>query len=456
MIYKIVRLVFQIAQRLFFGRVEVQGIENVPKSGPVLLVANHVNALVDPLVIAVYLDRPLTLTAKHTLLKNPVFGLLFRAFNVITFQRSEDVGKGAGKSRNLAALDECTRRLQAGGAICIFPEGKSHSESQLRPFKYGAARIALDYTEFGSQYDDLQIVPAALHFEKKDRLRTSVWLRFGDSISMSAWRAAHPQGDPPELTSEIEKHVWDLTHNFENERESLLLNWASEVLVTQGTLPPMLGLDEGTYVKRLELLSRLKSGYEQLNEEHPHEISDLGERVQSYRAELYRLGIAPAEVYIPMHPLRAAFFVLRELELFLVGFPVAIWGVINHMAPLLVVRALSQMLTDDEDQWASNTLLPSIVLFPLFYVVQIAIAWVLLPPLWTAVYGLVLPYSGVVYLLYRERVGSTLVRTRTFFRFLFDRRLQSRLVTEGRSIIAEINRLAGLLSSQHTGGVAGP
>ncbi len=64
--------------RLFFRRIEVEGLENVPAAGPILLVPNHTNALVDPLLLVTTLKRRVTVTVKNVLGKNPLLALVLR------------------------------------------------------------------------------------------------------------------------------------------------------------------------------------------------------------------------------------------------------------------------------------------------------------------------------------------------------------------------------------------
>ena len=71
-VYRALRILGRLALRWFYRDVEVVGIEQLPVRGPVLLASNHPNALVDALVIACTLRRPVTLTAKATLLENPI------------------------------------------------------------------------------------------------------------------------------------------------------------------------------------------------------------------------------------------------------------------------------------------------------------------------------------------------------------------------------------------------
>jgi len=82
----------------------------------------------------------------------------------------------------------------------------------------------------------------------------------------------------------------------------------------------------------------------------------------------------------------AVLFLLRELELVFIGFPLALWGVINHLLPWLLVRQIARRLSTDTDHWATNVVYPSFVVFPLFYALQLVAAWIFLSPLWAGLH----------------------------------------------------------------------
>src|SRR5262249_37025567 len=126
----------------------------------------------------------------------------------------------------------------------------------------------------------------------------------------------------------------------------------------------------------------------------------------------------PGEVYLPLHYGKAAFFLFRELELLLVGAPFALFGAINHAIPYGMVTWLAHKLSTDKDHWATNAVYPSFVIFPIFYAIQLILAWYLLPAFWAGLYTVALPYTGFIALLYGERLGAMLRRLRTFLYFL--------------------------------------
>jgi len=423
----------------------VEARHNAPAVGPVLFVPNHTNALVDPLVLMTAIRREVTITAKSVLGQNPLLRWLMSALGVVTFHRRSDVGKGADLRQNVRSLQLCREILAGGGALCIFPEGVSHSDPSLRSFHLGPARIALDYLRKDGNPGRLRIVPVGLLYTVKDQFRSDIWLRFGQPIDVASWALAHPGAGPAELTAELQRQVHALTVNYNSRRESAILSWAAEIVATRAAAPPSLGSDERPVADWFRILGRLQSGYHKLLLRDPEAVHELSRRVRRYRARLRRAGIAPAEVYLPMHPGRAAFFLLRELELVLVGTPLALFGAINHAVPYEIVKVLARTLSTDKDHWASNVVYPGIVVFPLCYLVQLGVAWWLLPAFWACMYTVALPYTGYYVLLFSDRVGRSWQRMVTFLRFLTQPGEQKRLAAEGRDIVGRVRELeAGL------------
>ena len=82
MFYRIFRAFITRCLRVYYRRIEAPGLEGVPRTGPLLLVANHGNALLDPLLLLALLPRPLSFLAKHTLFDTPVIGYFTRRIGV--------------------------------------------------------------------------------------------------------------------------------------------------------------------------------------------------------------------------------------------------------------------------------------------------------------------------------------------------------------------------------------
>jgi len=188
MIYRLVRWFTGVALYWFYSSIEVIGRNRIPAEGPILLAASHHNALVDCLIAGWIVPRRLTITAKATLVENPVIGWLFQLLGVVPLRRVGDEVKrnAAGKvdaTRNTAAFEKILDILGKGATVLIFPEGKSHSEPELAPLKTGIARIALAARD-NRGIRGLRIIPLGLNFEDKGNPGTSVMAEIGEPISM--------------------------------------------------------------------------------------------------------------------------------------------------------------------------------------------------------------------------------------------------------------------------------
>jgi 1-acyl-sn-glycerol-3-phosphate acyltransferase len=110
---------------------KVYGSEHVPRTGGVLLVANHQSYL-DPVVVGCKLRRPLSFLAKSELFDVPGFGWLIRRLNAFP------VRQGAG---DVGAVRETIARLKEGHVLNIFPEGSRSPDGEMHPLQPGFALI---------------------------------------------------------------------------------------------------------------------------------------------------------------------------------------------------------------------------------------------------------------------------------------------------------------------------
>ena len=173
--YRWTRGLARLLLRMEYRHVETSGVERVPATGPVLLVANHHNSLVDSMAILAVSPRAAGPMAKAPLWKMKVLRLFLEAVEAVPVFRPQDAAEndGRGARANLETFAECIRRLQAGRSIVLFPEGMSRPSSKLLPLRTGAARIALDAET------PVSVVPIGLLHEPPGKRRGTLLVRFG-------------------------------------------------------------------------------------------------------------------------------------------------------------------------------------------------------------------------------------------------------------------------------------
>ncbi len=108
----------------------------VPDRGPVILAANHASFF-DPPLVGSCLDRSINYLARESLFRFPGLGWLLRQWDSVPVDR--DGGGAAG----LRAIFD---RLQAGGAILLFPEGTRTNDGQLLPARSGLGLVVIKST----------------------------------------------------------------------------------------------------------------------------------------------------------------------------------------------------------------------------------------------------------------------------------------------------------------------
>src|SRR5216684_1051457 len=182
MLRRITCALLKLALRVDVRRIEVVGLDNVPRETPVIFVLNHPNALVDPAFLLCLAPRPVSFLAKAPLFRMPVIGYFVRALDSLPAYRRQDEGEDV--SRNLETFAAARKLLARGGTIGIFPEGVSHNEPRLKALKTGAARIALGAVSSGEALD-LRIVPVGLYYTEKTTFRSSALLHFGEPLSVA-------------------------------------------------------------------------------------------------------------------------------------------------------------------------------------------------------------------------------------------------------------------------------
>ncbi len=190
MLYAFLRWIAGIALHWFYSDIRVVGHERVPATGPVIVAANHPNALVDALVAGWILPRRLSITAKATLVENPILAVLFRILGIVPLRRVSDERKKTlegtlDPSRNEGAFDRVIEVLRDSGVVLIFPEGTSHNEPRIAPLRSGLARIALQARD-EKTIRRIQIVPLGLKFQAKGEPGSIVVAEFAEPIDVDS------------------------------------------------------------------------------------------------------------------------------------------------------------------------------------------------------------------------------------------------------------------------------
>ncbi len=432
---RIIVAILRLAMRVYFRRVEVVGIENVPRKTPVIFVLNHPNALVDPAFLLSLAPRRVSFLAKSPLFRMPVLGYFVRAMDSLPVYRPQDEGEDVSKNREVFIA--ARKLLARGGTIGICPEGVSHDEPRLRPIKTGAARIALAAVSTG-EVSDLKVVPAGLYYTSKTKFRSAVLLYFGKPIEVEPVEL-EPDGNPPrnavrELSSRIECALREVMLDAEHEEALQTISLAERIFSSEPD-------EEGSesLADELQLQQRFVQAYRVLQERAPERLRKLEVRMSRFEEELIQAGVDPDDLSPPTSTLDVFTHLITRVVLFLVlSVPAALGALVHYPAYRLGGYLATRYSKDDDDVVSTVKIMSAMLLFPLTWVAFAVVAYkfdgwkfALIATVW-------IPLAGYLAILFFEEFDKFLGGLRALAFFLVRRRFFVRLLAERKAIRSEI------------------
>lgn len=445
MLYAALRAMAAIALRWYYADVGVQGQERAPHEGPLVIIANHPNALIDPLLVGTALRRRILLTAKATLFESAPLAVLLKAVGVVPLRRAKDeplVGAGDSptRERNAEAFRLVSNALVTGQAILVFPEGISHDEPSLAPLKSGAARMALQARDEGAT--GLHFLPVGLIFEEKERPGSRVLVRIGEPLALDLWVSSAASTDAAALTAALDERLRAVTLNFATPEQAARAVGLARTLVAIGSAPVSLdaprALDaEADAARRVDAATTALASA-------PSDVvaaaDALTARLRTVECVLERHGATLSEVRISSRLRSGVWFTVREGAWAVLAAIVAVLGGWTHWVPLTLARRLALgSLHDDRsrDQPAMRTIVLGVAFILTWYVV---LAFVLLRWhgwAWAVVGVLLLFAAAHAHRLLRGRLSRAVRRARTYLALRADPTLQGRVIAEVDALLVD-------------------
>jgi 1-acyl-sn-glycerol-3-phosphate acyltransferase len=412
---------FRLIGKIFFREIVIEGRDNLPPSGPVLLTPNHPNDLLDP-ILTLFFSPPLRLRhiAKSTLFQVPIVGHILRRMRAVPVLRRKDA---QGPVDYTPFFNECVGALLQGDSIVIFPEGGSSENAFIGHVKTGVARMFFLARERDM---DVPIIPVGINYEEGTIFRSSVLLLVARPVETSravALHASDEQAAIHALTAEIEKVLSDHVFQAETFKDRELIILLEKVYFESGQKHP--------WAERYKRLGEFKPRVAELRQCCPGEMTRLRRLAARYRRLSHIAGTRTGET--PSTPVTSILGAAGSL--------IAYIGWAFNWIPYRLVKWRVQRRRLQRMDVATMTIGWSLVIFPLAYLAEGLLIGAFLGWKTGLIFGIGIgPFSYLTlrYFEWRETLGIRPPHPSALFRGRWSRRTARRLQRVREQIMREV------------------
>jgi glycerol-3-phosphate O-acyltransferase / dihydroxyacetone phosphate acyltransferase len=427
--------IFVFIARTYF-QVRVVGTE-VPAEGPVLLVANHPNSLLDPALVAVAANRPVRFLAGAHLFRRRSIAWAVRGSGALPVYRRSEEPEEMG--RNLQTFDAVRDALAGGSAVGVFPEGVTHSAPSLAPLRTGAARIALATAAHTGSAP--AILPVGITFRGgRERFRSEALLLVGKPVRWNDLAAEGPTAPAVrELTRRIEAALSRVTVNLRDWEDLPIVEMAEAVHHAE------FGRRHRNPVRWLARMRRTAQALDRARESGGPAFDALHAALSAHARVLHRVGLTPSRLHLRPSSSVAVRWTLVNLLFFGFALPLALVGTVVFWVPWTVVRRSEPRFRLTPDRQATYRVLATAVTCGGWVLLLSALALEFRG--WRSAVALlaILPLTGLLTLRIRTRWRSAILDLRRFLLLRGRQDVRSRLLADQRRLAEQIRDLVARL-----------
>ena len=225
--YLFVKMYVRLGFAFYFKKIDLVGLKNIPRKQAVLFVANHQNALIDPLLIGALTPRELNFLTRADVFNKPFIKALLSTVNMLPIYRIRDGLNSL--SKNEEVFKKCYHILGRNGTVLIFPEGNHNIQRRIRILSKGFTRIVFGSLEKHPEKEIL-VVPVGINYSNAKKYASSVRIIFGKPISVQEHRNGKEMNEAStSLKNEVRDSLKKLvTHIEDHEQHDEIIKYFAE------------------------------------------------------------------------------------------------------------------------------------------------------------------------------------------------------------------------------------
>ncbi len=434
MIYSLLKIVSQLALKVYFRKIHVKGVENIPTSGPYLMVANHPSSFLDPICIASFVNQRVSFLAKGSMFANRFISKLLTGLNMVPIYRAQDDPKMLKK--NHAVFSKCYQKLSDNGVLLIFPEGTSEQERKLRKVKTGAARIALGCAKANHYNLNVKIIPVGLNYTKSSKFRSELFIQFGETIETDNYIEdfkIEEHQPTKSLTLDIEQGIKKLIIDID---EYELLVERVESLFKNQLLSKKENQNSFNDIKASQ---EIYNGIKHFQLEDAPLFHEIKTKIDDYFLSLDAMGISDKTLGKAKLRGSISLHLIQRFALLFFGFPIWLFGYFNSFIPYKLPRAIALKITTSEAFYGALLFSIGTFTFTLSYGLITLLVWQLSHSLlFTLCYSIALPTSGFFTIFYARIARRTYYNMAFYMKFFSEKNMMFQLISDRTDILKQL------------------
>ncbi|MFC2079900.1 1-acyl-sn-glycerol-3-phosphate acyltransferase [Bacteroidota bacterium] len=353
----------------YYRKVEVRGLENIPKDSPVIFAPNHQNALMDALIVLFSSPRDTVFLARADLFRKKMLARALNTLKILPVFRIRDGVEELGKNQEI--FDITVGILHRNHQLCLMPEGNHGSFRRLRNMGKGIFRIAFKAQEKMGNQPYVKIVPVGLDFSDYIKHYQTLHIYYGKPIEVSEYWDNFQENGPRglnQLKNRLKEDIRPLMIDIQT--EEYYDTYMGLRTVFNERMREILGIEGGKLSDKFNADKEMIDRLNLVLEKDETKLTGIKQNVEKYFKLIDKMKIRDWVVK------REGFSILhlcwRYFSL-LVTLPVFLYGFINNALMYFIPVKLVQNIKDIQFHSSVKAGAAMLLIAPLTYILQTAL-----------------------------------------------------------------------------------
>lgn len=365
--------------KLFYRKIFKYNRNRIPRNEPVIMVANHQNALMDALAFASEPGQQRIFLTRADVFNKPLVEQFLYSIKMLPIFRIRDGRESLRKNEEifeLAVNIVNNKRCP----LFLFPEGNHGDRRRLRPLVKGIFRIAFKAQEKYGNKPGVKIMPAGVDYEHYQKFGKSITVIYGEPIEVC------------EYWDEFQKNAAIGTNLLRERLASEMTKWMIDIQteefyetymelreIYRPTLIDKLNLNANNALDRFNTDKELIKSLDETLESSPDKLQSLKEKVEKYTQLRKKSNLREWVFRKPKFSTLGAVFSLTAA--FILS-PVVIFGLINNWPIFFIPAKFSRTKIKDTQFQSTAAFGLGLVLQIIYYPILITLGFLYLPNVW--------------------------------------------------------------------------